>query len=397
MEKQGAAVGSAAEAARSALDATGMSRESVERLRGRTDLPAVMQENIKKANEAIALLDAEIATLAGMRRIQEEKDAQASIDRAVDVANAQTAAEERRRNSQEKLADKASKREDDEWEKQQEREKQANERAMLKANTEQLERAGMRALGIDGPEFRAQLEAIDAAERADREHKKAMEDAAKLHESRLKQLHSGSWADRLALSKHFTDQELENLSRLSDDEWKVLQDRQDAWSSFYEGMVSNAQGAFTVVSNASQKLIDDRITGEKLAFESFYTSIMKQAGQSLIASGISLGGKALESALTVGGAPLAVAQFAGSAALIGSGMALGGVATGLMHQAQGGTIGQALPDKDSRKDRGASPSSSRDSSSGGPLVVNISYGVGGPLPEDTAREVRKVLDVDSRR
>jgi hypothetical protein len=162
-------------------------------------------------------------------------------------------------------------------------------------------------------------------------------------------------------------------------------------------MVSNAQGAFTVVSNASQKLIDDRITGEKLAFESFYTSIMKQAGQSLIASGISLGGKALESALTVGGAPLAVAQFAGSAALIGSGMALGGVATGLMHQAQGGTIGQALPDKDSRKDRGASPSSSRDSSSGGPLVVNISYGVGGPLPEDTAREVRKVLDVDSRR
>jgi hypothetical protein len=396
MEKQGEVVGAAADAARAALNATGLSAESVQRLKDRTDLPAVMQENVKKANEAIALLDAEIAKLAGMRRIQEEKDAQASIDRAVDVANAQTAAEERRRKSQEKLADKAAKREDDEWEKQQEREKQANERAMLKANTEQLERAGMRALGIDGPEFRAQLAAIDAAEEADRAHKKAMEDAAKLHASRLKQLRSGDWADRLALSRHFTDQELENLNRLSDDEWKILQARQDSWSSFYEGMVSNAQGAFSVVANASSQALDGIITGQEHALETAALGVFKQAGTFVIGEGVKVGAAGVANLLI--GNPIGAAQVAGGLALAGLGVSMGGVATGALHVLNGGTLGQKLPDdKASRTDRGASPSSGGGSSSGGPLVVNISYGVGGPLPEDTAREVRKVLDVDSRR
>lgn len=397
MEKQQAAVDAAAKAARDAIDKTPVSEEGVRSLRGREgSLTGGMKTAVIAANEALKVLDDERAKLAGMRRIQEEKDSQAAIDRAIDEANAITAAEERRFKSQEKLADKASKREDDEWEKQQEREKQANERAMLKANTERLERAGMRALGID-EDFNRRMAMLDAFEKFDKDAKKEAERAAKLHESRLNQLHGAGWADRLALSANFTEEELKNLSRLTDEEWKLLKDRQDQWASFYEGMVSYATSAATVVANAGQKLIDDRITGEELAFESFYTSIMKQAGQSLVASGISLGGKALESLLTPGFQPVAAAQFAGSAALIGGGMALGGIATGIMHQAKGGTIGQALPDKDSRKDRGASPSSSGGSSSGGPLVVNISYGVGGPLPEDTAREVRKVLDVDSRR
>ncbi len=233
-------------------------------------------------------------------------------------------------------------------------------------------------------------------ERDKQKQERDAERAHKLHLDRLDRLSSGSWADRLAFSAAFVDEELTNLDRLSKAELRQLEERREAWASFYEGVQQHAVGAIGVVTSASSAMIDDIITGQDHAFETFATSIMKSAGQSLIGSGTKLAGEATVSLLTPGLQPLAAAQFAGAAGLIGSGVALGGVATGIMHTAQGGTIGKALPDKDSRKDRGASPSGSRDGS-GGPLVVNISYGVGGPLPEDTAREVRKVLEVDSRR
>jgi hypothetical protein len=50
------------------------------------------------------------------------------------------------------------------------------------------------------------------------------------------------------------------------------------------------------------------------------------------------------------------------------------------------------------RDRGAAPRSSRGGDGGGgPLVVNVSYGVGGPLPEDTAREIARVMKTGNRR
>ena len=60
--------------------------------------------------------------------------------------------------------------------------------------------------------------------------------------------------------------------------------------------------------------------------------------------------------------------------------------------------GGGSSDRAGATDRGASPRSSRGrGGEGGPTVINISYGVGGPLPEDTAREVARVMKTGNRR
>lgn len=398
MERQGEFVQTAADAASSAVAATGLSVDAIQRLKDRTDLPAVMQENIAKATKALAALDDEIAKLAGMRRIELEKEDQKRIDAAVDAANAVTEAEKRARQESSKDADEMAKARYDQFIAHMDDEDKAlaevakARRENRKKEQAEAERDADKA-AKDLVRF-YQKQARDE-ERDKQKQERDAERAHKLHLDRLDRLSSGSWADRLAFSAAFVDEELTNLDRLSKAELRQLEERREAWASFYEGVQQHAVGAVGVVTSAGTAMIDDIITGQELAFETFATSIMKQAGQSLISDGVKLSGAAVVSLLT-GNFPTAAAQGAGAAALIGSGMALGGVATGIMHTAKGGTIGSALPDKSSARDPGASPSGSS-GGSGGPLVVNISYGVGGPLPEDTAREVRKVLDVDSRR
>ena len=76
------------------------------------------------------------------------------------------------------------------------------------------------------------------------------------------------------------------------------------------------------------------------------------------------------------------------------GVALGAGGTAIQHSVAGANA----TDKTASRDRGAAPRSSGGSSgSGGPLVINVSYGVSGPLPEDTAREIAKVMRTGDRR
>lgn len=234
----------------------------------------------------------------------------------------------------------------------------------------------------------------------EREQKKAQKEqqkAVELHNKRFDELYTASIYDQMAMRTLATDTEINELDRLSRHEFDVLKARHDAYSDFYQMMGSTLTASIGWVAGATDNLVEDWVTGQEKMFERFASSVMKQAGQSLIGSGTKLAGEAIVSLFTPGLQPLAAAQGAAAAGLIGTGIGLGGVATGIMHVAGGGALFKSMPDKASERDRGASPRSSSDSSSGGPLVVNISYGVGGPLPEDTAREVRKVLDVDSRR
>ncbi len=160
---------------------------------------------------------------------------------------------------------------------------------------------------------------------------------------------------------------------------------------------SVATGTLSTLTAGTQQYLDDVITGQENAEAALAAMLMRTAGQALIGSGIDLGGRAVVSAFTPGLQPLAAAQGAAAAGLIASGIALGGTATGIEHMAAGGQIGKPLPDKESATDRGASPRSSRGGGDGGPIVINISYGVGGPLPEDTAREIARVQRTGNRR
>jgi len=164
-----------------------------------------------------------------------------------------------------------------------------------------------------------------------------------------------------------------------------------AYDEFYGTFGSLAQQGFGIAISASQDYIKAKIEGDKHAEEMFAVSIMAQAGQALISTGTQLGGQAIQSALTPGLQPLAALQGAAAVGLIGSGLALGGVAAGVNQSVS------TVPDKSASRDKGASPGRGGSGSGGGPLTVNVAYGVGGPLPEDTAREISKAVNTGRRR
>lgn len=149
--------------------------------------------------------------------------------------------------------------------------------------------------------------------------------------------------------------------------------------------------------SALQEYLDAKIKGEENAEAMIAVSLMRTAGQALIGHGINLAGAAVVSAGT-GAIPIAAAQAAQAAGLIAGGIALGATATGIEHIAAGGVVGKPLEDKKAAKDRGASPRGGSGGGGGsGGLTVNVSYGAGGPLPEDIAREIDKVVKSNDRR
>jgi hypothetical protein len=98
--------------------------------------------------------------------------------------------------------------------------------------------------------------------------------------------------------------------------------------------------------------------------------------------------------------PASAAQIAGGAAIVAAGAAVqtgGPAAISALMGAAGKGSGSTSPTGATR-DPGASPRRmGGDSGGGGPLVVNVSYGAGGPLPEDIAREINRVVSSGNRR
>lgn len=148
--------------------------------------------------------------------------------------------------------------------------------------------------------------------------------------------------------------------------------------------------------DALQTYLDAKIKGEENAEALMAASLMRTAGQALVGHGINLAGAAVVSAST-GLLPVAAAQAGAAAGLIAGGVALGATATGIEHVSAGGTVGKPIEDKQSTRDPGASPRSGGSGGSGGPMIVNVTYGAGGPLPEDIAREIHKVTASGNRR
>lgn len=162
------------------------------------------------------------------------------------------------------------------------------------------------------------------------------------------------------------------------------------------GLDQIAMGATSTVASGLQQMTTDMLTGQEHIAERFGALVMQQAGQSLVSSGTKLAGEAVVSAFTPGAQPIAAAQAGAAAGLIAAGVGLGGAATGLENIAGGGSFNKPK-DKSGERDKGVAPRSSRERGGGGPLVINVSYGVGGPLPEDTAREIAKVQRQGARR
>jgi hypothetical protein len=162
-----------------------------------------------------------------------------------------------------------------------------------------------------------------------------------------------------------------------------------------EDQAQMATQAVGIVAGASTQLVSDMISGQEHALERFGLSIMAQAGQALVSYGIQAIGRGVLEASSPLTAPLAPASFAAGAGLVTAGVGLGGVAGGL-----GSLMGSAGGDGESKRttrDPGASPRRGTGTSPGGPVVLNLTYGAAGPLPEDTARLISRELRTGAKR
>jgi hypothetical protein len=176
-----------------------------------------------------------------------------------------------------------------------------------------------------------------------------------------------------------------------------LEEQQRKWDEFYSGFGKLAGEGIGIAADVSSKFFDDLITGQEHATEMLGINFMSAAGEALVGHGVNLLGQSIVSAFTPGLQPLAAAQAGAGISLVGIGMGLGAGSTAAAHTLAGGKVGQALPeDEKSKKDRGASPRTSG-GGTGGPLVLNVTYGVAGPLPEDTARAIHRELRSGDRR
>jgi hypothetical protein len=191
---------------------------------------------------------------------------------------------------------------------------------------------------------------------------------------------------------------------LADMELAGLEERlrmqREAWQGFASEMADVAISGFGIAAAGAQQLTADLITGQDKALEHFAANVMAQAGQSLIASGVKLAGEAAVSAFTPGLQPVAAAQGATAAALIGTGIGLGGASVGIEHLLAGGAIGQALPEKSAaaRREKGIG-------SVGGPggavtpgTSITIVYdNLSAPSAEDGVAKIAKATGVAQER
>ncbi len=165
-----------------------------------------------------------------------------------------------------------------------------------------------------------------------------------------------------------------------------------------EAAASTAEIATTtigIVASASQQFISDIVSGQEHAAERFGLAIMQQAGQALVSFGTQAVGKGIMYAADPLTAALAPTNIATGIALIGSGVALGGIAAGASANISGGGSSSSP----AAKERGTSSGRSGGGSSGsGSTNITIIYGgASGPTAEQGAAAVDKAIKRNGRR
>jgi hypothetical protein len=348
----------------------------------------------KETTDAYNLAVEEQVLLSRYRSIEAERLAQTEVDAAVDAANAITQAEERAAKEREKN-DKQSYENrlslmydlhvamlDDE---------DKALAAIAKARKEDRKKAAQ--------DMAQAFEDMDKerkeAERMAKRQRKDAERAEQLHLSRLEQLEGESLAARMAFDTAAMDHKMQNLDKLKAHEFKNLKDTVKQYEGMYNDLGQLAQGATTTLIGASEDYFKAKIEGAENAEMIAAAAVLSGIGDQLVG----LGTKYLfeGAGMSILGDPRGPAMLGLGGLTIAAGVGMGAGSAAISHTAAGGTVGKALPDDKATKDPGASPRSSGGSGSGGPLIVNVAYGAGGPLPEDIAREIHKVTSSGNRR
>lgn len=180
---------------------------------------------------------------------------------------------------------------------------------------------------------------------------------------------------------------------------RIAEEAAAAKKALHDQEVADMQGYANVALGigiaASQQFIDAVITGQDHATERVLAGISKRTGAALIGLGQEAIGKGIFYAADPLTAALAPSQFVVGAALIGGGLTLGAVGTGIETAISGSSAGAAATvpiGEAGASERGVGAggrSSSRDEGAL-PITIVFEYGVG-PTPEKMSRDLAAAL------
>lgn len=172
---------------------------------------------------------------------------------------------------------------------------------------------------------------------------------------------------------------------------RAIRDAEKKTSDYQIGLASQTTEALT---STLADYITAKIEGEKYAEQKAVASFLSSTGQQLIASGV----RGVFEGAILSANPLTPGAGAGMIATGAAAIFAGAAMTGGGAAVTASIPSEASSPTSATRDPGASPrGSSLDSGGGGPMIINVSYGAGGPLPEDIAREIGRVVNSGNRR
>lgn len=177
-------------------------------------------------------------------------------------------------------------------------------------------------------------------------------------------------------------------AKIAEDEAEKKKDATEKQAEFVTAQLMQTSSLIAQSAVAAAK-------GQKDAGAILLQGLAQQAGDLITLKGAESAATGLAMLFT-GNAAGAV-PLAGGLALIGAGQAISIGGAEVAASMIGSASRTPSTDKGASRDKGASPGRGGGSGGGGPLVVNVAYGAGGPLPEDTAREIQKAVDTGRRR
>jgi hypothetical protein len=172
---------------------------------------------------------------------------------------------------------------------------------------------------------------------------------------------------------------------------RAIRDAEKKTADYQIGLASMTTDALT---STLADYISAKIEGEEYAEQKAVAAFLSSTGQQLIASGV----RGVFEGAILSANPLTPGAGAGMIATGAVAIAAGAAMTGGGAAVTASIPSEASSPTSSTRDPGASPrSSGGGSGSGGPMIINVAYGAGGPLPEDLAREIARAVDSGDRR
>lgn len=239
---------------------------------------------------------------------------------------------------------------------------------LAKMRDEAME-AGRKAREAEAKELAGAFREMDRERRdADREAAKSERERTKIFEREAKE------------RARIREEEAAHAARVREQEVQALQQ-----------MGSQAAAALgTFAAEAAM--------GQEDALQNLLSAASQQAGGMIMLKGGEVMATGIAGMLAAPN-PASAAQIAGGAAIVAAGAAVqtgGPAAISALMGAAGKGSGSTSPTGATR-DPGASPRRMGGGDSGGPMIINVAYGAGGPLPEDLAREIARAVDSGDRR